>query len=128
MDEQINTANQTSAGMFPDDNIHVERTNEVPKARPDQYINTSSATIIMLIKLLEGGTAGFFLYHLFRVMAPIIGEAAKGVSGMTQYSEFAEKVEKYDENNLSPEEYKYYINVMSRVDKRLIDVAGKTEQ
>ena len=78
MDEQINTANQTSAGMFPDDNIHVERTNEVPKARPDQYINTSSATIIMLIKLLEGGTAGFFLYHLFKAISPIIGEVTKG--------------------------------------------------
>ena len=47
---------------------------------------------------------------------------------MNKYTEFASKVEKYDETNLSTEDYKYYIDVMSRVNKRLIDVAGKTEQ
>ena len=78
MDEQINTENQTSTGVFPGGNTLEEQNNTAPNARPEQYINTSSATIIMLIKLLEGVAAGFFLYHIFRAMVRIIGEVTKG--------------------------------------------------
>ena len=79
MDEQqINRIEQASAESLFNESNNGEQSNAVPKARPEQYINTSSATIIMLIKLLEGGVAGYFLYHLFRAIAPIIGEVTKG--------------------------------------------------
>ena len=42
---------------------------------------------------------------------------------MTKYSEFASKVDRYNEENLSAEDYKYYIDVMTRVEKRMIDIS-----
>ena len=42
---------------------------------------------------------------------------------MTKYSEFASKVDSYNEENLSAEDYKYYIDVMTRVEKRMIDIS-----
>ena len=47
----------------------------------------------------------------------------KYASLMTKYADFASKVEGYNESNLSSEDYKYYVDVMARVDKKLIDTS-----
>ena len=51
----------------------------------------------------------------------------KYTSLMAKYAEFAEKVEQYDENNLSAEDYKYYLDVMNRVNKRLVEIADSVQ-
>ena len=43
---------------------------------------------------------------------------------MSKYTEFATRVESYNEDNLSNEDYKYYIDIITRVNKRLIDTAA----
>ena len=42
---------------------------------------------------------------------------------LQKYNEFAEKAEKYDTNDMSKEEAKYYLDVMNRVNKKLLEVA-----
>ena len=44
----------------------------------DQYINKASATVVALTKILEGASAGFALYQLIRMLAPVIGNISKG--------------------------------------------------
>ena len=46
---------------------------------------------------------------------------------MAKYAEFSSKIDNYDETNLSTEDYKYYMDVMNRVNKRLIEIPDKTE-
>ena len=50
----------------------------------DKYIKTFSATALALAKLPEGAFAGYFLYHLFRLISPIVREAAKGTITLIQ--------------------------------------------
>ena len=47
----------------------------------------------------------------------------KYASLMSKYAEFATKVDGYNEDNLSAADYKYYIDVMARVNKKLIDTS-----
>ncbi len=47
----------------------------------------------------------------------------KYASLMEDYADFAQKTDAYNEDNLSPEDYKYYVDVMARVQKRLIDAS-----
>ena len=48
------------------------------ESQPDRYINRFSATVVVLFKLLDGAVAGFFLYHLLRVMGLLFTAMAKG--------------------------------------------------
>jgi hypothetical protein len=41
---------------------------------------------------------------------------------MQKYTDFAEKINKYDSNNLSTEDYKYYIEVTSRCAQKMLDI------
>ena len=47
----------------------------------------------------------------------------KYASLMSKYAEFAQTVDGYNEGNLSAEDYKYYVDVMARVNKKLIDTS-----
>ena len=47
----------------------------------------------------------------------------KYTSLMSKYADFAEKIDGYDESNLTTEDYKYYIDVLARVEKKLIDTS-----
>ena len=42
---------------------------------------------------------------------------------MTKYSEFAEKIDAIDEDSLSDSDYDYYIEVTTRVTKKLADAS-----
>ena len=46
------------------------------------------------------------------------------MSMMQEYATFAEKVDAMDETTMTDADYKYYIDVLARVDKRLIDVSA----
>lgn len=46
---------------------------------------------------------------------------AKYTSLMAKYAEYASKVAGYNEDDLSAADYKYFIDVMARVDKKLVD-------
>ena len=48
------------------------------RARTNEYINRISATLVALLKLLEGVAAGFSLFHIIRLFAPAIGTLTKG--------------------------------------------------
>lgn len=48
----------------------------------------------------------------------------KYLSMMQKYAEFAEKADAMDEADMTDEDYKYYIDVISRIEKRLIDVSA----
>ena len=43
---------------------------------------------------------------------------------LSRYTEFAEKVEALDENEMSSEEAAYYLEVMNRVNQKLLAAAG----
>lgn len=47
----------------------------------------------------------------------------KYTSMMVKLTEFSEKIDSYNEDNLSAEDFKYYIDVTSRVNKRMADVS-----
>ena len=47
-------------------------------SHPEQYINRVSSTVIVLFKLVEGIMAGITLFHVFRLLAPILTELTKG--------------------------------------------------
>uniref|UniRef100_I5ATZ5 Uncharacterized protein n=1 Tax=Eubacterium cellulosolvens (strain ATCC 43171 / JCM 9499 / 6) TaxID=633697 RepID=I5ATZ5_EUBC6 len=42
---------------------------------------------------------------------------------MQRYVDFSDKIEKYDESNLSAEDYKYYIEVTTRCSQKMLEVA-----
>ena len=44
---------------------------------------------------------------------------------MQEYLDFAEKAEAYDEKEMTNEDLKYYIDVMARIEKRMLDVTIK---
>ena len=46
------------------------------------------------------------------------------MSMLQEYATFAEKVDAMDETTMTDADYKYYIDVLARVDKRLIDVGA----
>ena len=46
------------------------------------------------------------------------------LSLMQEYAEYVEKTDAMDETNMTDADYKYYIDVLARVDKRLIDVSS----
>jgi len=50
----------------------------------DKYIKTFSATALALANLPEGAVAGYLLYHLIRLISPIVREAAKGTITLIQ--------------------------------------------
>ena len=50
----------------------------------DKYIKTFSATALAFLKLPEGAVAGYFLYHLIRLISPIVQEAVKGTITLIQ--------------------------------------------
>ncbi len=50
-----------------------------------------------------------------------LSQLAKYMELMGKYTEFAQKADAYDENEMSDEDLKYYIDVTSRVEKRLIE-------
>ena len=78
MDEKFNDSKQKSPGMYPNESSMNEREyNAIYRAYPEQYINTFSSTVIMLIKLLEGCVAGFLLYHVFIAIVPFFRELSK---------------------------------------------------
>ena len=41
---------------------------------------------------------------------------------MQKYATFAEKIEKYDSNSMSTEDYKYYIEVTTRCSQKMLEV------
>lgn len=41
---------------------------------------------------------------------------------MTKYEDFAEKVDEYDSNEMSKEDAKYYLDVVNRCNKKMLDV------
>ncbi|WP_074885864.1 DUF6591 domain-containing protein [Butyrivibrio proteoclasticus] len=43
---------------------------------------------------------------------------------LQKYSDFAETAEQYDTNEMSTEDAKYYLDVMNRINKKLLEVAG----
>ncbi len=45
------------------------------------------------------------------------------MSLLAEYEKMTSKVDSYNEDNLSAEDYKYYVDVMARVQKRLIDAS-----
>ena len=45
------------------------------------------------------------------------------MSLLAEYEKMTSKVDSYNEENLSAEDYKYYVDVMARVQKRLIDTS-----
>lgn len=47
----------------------------------------------------------------------------KYTSLITKALEFEEKADSYNEDNLSEEDYKYYIDVTSRINKRMVEVS-----
>jgi len=47
-------------------------------AQPERYINRLSSTVVVLFKLFDGAIAGFVLYSLFRLLAPVFAELTKG--------------------------------------------------
>ena len=53
-------------------------------ARPDLYINRISATVLALIKLLDGAAAGFSLYGIFRMLFPVIDALTKNSMNLDQ--------------------------------------------
>ena len=46
------------------------------------------------------------------------------LSMMQKYADFAEKADAMDESSMTAEDYKYYIDVTARIEKRLIDVSA----
>ena len=50
----------------------------------DQYIKRISSTVLALTKILEGASAGFALFMLFRLISPVIGELSKGAMDLNQ--------------------------------------------
>lgn len=46
---------------------------------------------------------------------------------VAEYAEYTSKVDSYNEDNLSTEDYQYFVDVTARVDKRLLEVAGSIE-
>ena len=52
---------------------------------------------------------------------------AKYTSLISDYADFATKIDSYNEDNLSAEDYKYYVDVMARVEKKLIDTSVTIE-
>ena len=46
------------------------------------------------------------------------------VSIMSEYADFAEKIDAMDEASMTDADYKYYIDVTARIEKRLIDVGA----
>lgn len=55
-------------------------------ASPEQYLERTSATVLVLFKLLEAAAAGVCLFHLFRLASPAAASLAKGT--MTFYEAF----------------------------------------
>lgn len=47
-------------------------------SEPDRYINRVSATVVVLFKVLDGLVAGFFLYHLLRIMGLLLTAMMNG--------------------------------------------------
>ncbi|MCR5603374.1 MAG: hypothetical protein K6G27_06700, partial [Lachnospiraceae bacterium] len=78
MEEQNNIFKPASAEKFSEENSMEKNSNAALEAHPEQYLNTASSTLIILIKLLEGFAAGFSLYHVFRIVYPFITELLKG--------------------------------------------------
>ena len=53
-------------------------------AHPEQYINRASGTIVVLFKLLDGIVAGVGLYHIIRMISPVITLLGKGALDLNQ--------------------------------------------
>lgn len=47
-------------------------------AQSEQYINRMSSTVLVFTKVVEGAAAGYVLFHIFRLLSPVIAEFAKG--------------------------------------------------
>lgn len=52
-----------------------------------------------------------------------IGMISEYTSMLTRLAEFSEKINGYDTNKMSKADYAYYVEVLSRIEKKMLDVA-----